>query len=224
MGYCNNQWTSDWTWQKVIDWRSFAGFETQAGGVGEGLLVWGQVVNGQVRVEPAFRVRARPTAPPRLATHQVTVLDAAGAPLVTVPIAAERVDHVEGAEVRHFAVVIPWSEGREAAAAAVAVGLVGSPFPEAVRERDADAVAGRGGVAGEQVAPTAAPEAAVTPAGAEVRVEWNDRAYPLAVIREAGTGVILGFARRSGHVLRTEGRGVEVVLSDGVRSRPAARR
>lgn len=224
MGYCNNQWTSDWTWQKVIDWRSFAGFETQAGGVGEGLLVWGEVVNGQVRVEPAFRVRARPTAPPRLATHQVTVLDAAGAPLVTVPIAAERVDHVEGAEVRHFAVVIPWSEGREAAAAAVAVGLVGSPFPEAVRERDADAVAGRGGVAGEQVAPTAAPEAAVTPAGAEVRVEWNDRAYPLAVIREAGTGVILGFARRSGHVLRTEGRGVEVVLSDGVRSRPAARR
>jgi hypothetical protein len=50
------------------------------------------------------------------------------------------------------------------------------------------------------------------------RVTWNSTAYPMAMVRDASTGALMGFVRRSGDAVVTGGRAVEVVYSDGVRT------
>jgi hypothetical protein len=63
--------------------------------------------------------------------------------------------------------------------------------------------------------PDAVLEAA--PAG-RARVRWNSTAYPMAMVRDAATGQVMGFVRRSGDAVVTGGRSLEIVTSDGVRS------
>ena len=50
------------------------------------------------------------------------------------------------------------------------------------------------------------------------RVTWNSSAYPMAMVRDASTGALMGFVRRSGDAVVTGGRAFEVVYSDGVRT------
>jgi hypothetical protein len=40
----------------------------------------------------------------------------------------------------------------------------------------------------------------------------------MAMVRDASTGALMGFVRRSGDAVVTGGRAVEVVYSDGVRT------
>ena len=51
------------------------------------------------------------------------------------------------------------------------------------------------------------------------RVTWDKGQYSMAVVRDAGSGEIMAFVRNSGDVIVTNGRKVEMVFSDGVRSR-----
>ena len=50
------------------------------------------------------------------------------------------------------------------------------------------------------------------------RVTWNSSAYPMAMVRDASTGALMGFVRRSGDAVVTGGRAIDVIFSDGVRS------
>ncbi|MBU6367599.1 MAG: hypothetical protein KJT01_15405, partial [Gemmatimonadetes bacterium] len=54
-----------------------------------------------------------------------------------------------------------------------------------------------------------------------VRVQWSPAAGAsvMAMVRDADSGAIRGFVRRSGDAVRTDGRRVEVVYSDGVQAR-----
>jgi hypothetical protein len=69
--------------------------------------------------------------------------------------------------------------------------------------------------------PIAMPDPAAsveTVAVGRTRVRWNTTAYPMAMLRDATTGKVIGFVRASGTDIATGGRSLEVVYSDGVRS------
>lgn len=220
MGYCNPTWISDYNWSRVMTYRQSSGFAADASGEGEGLLVWGRVIDGRVTLEPAFRVKAPRTAAAVRATHSVEALDADGNVLLTLPISADRVDHVTTHDERQFAVVVPWTPMLEQALASVRVRDLRSSLMAASRASAASMSAGlrRSGRATAALAmpdPQSALEAA---GGGRVRVRWNKAAYPMAMVRNAANGQILGYVRNPGDVVASSGRTLELVYSDGVRS------
>jgi hypothetical protein len=213
MSYCSNNWISDYNWTAVMNYRSTAGFgaPAQAAVKGEGLLVWGRVIDGRIELEPAFRVQAPITPTARNASHQVELLDDGGAVLGSLPLESSVVDHVEpGHEQRHFAVVLPWSATLEERLAAVRVRDTRVPLRAALQRagvpRAAAAVSG-----GD-------PGATLDRTARRVRVRWDNASYRMAMVRDAATGELMGFVRRNGGEVATGGRATEVVFSDGVRS------
>ncbi|MGV3709819.1 MAG: hypothetical protein ACO1Q7_13375 [Gemmatimonas sp.] len=226
MGYCSNQWVSDYTWTRVMTQRASAGAvaaATMAGIKQEGLLVWGRIVNGKVTLEPAFRVTTRPTAPSATGTHHVQAVDAEGRILADLPFNAERVDHVLSRDERHFAVVLPWSDALENALATIRVSDVRQPLSVGtISSATALASAAEPAAAGRTTArsiqlPAASGNVSVVTA-TRSRVEWNKKNYPMAIVRDANSGEIMAFVRNPGDVIVTNGRAVEMVFSDGVRS------
>ncbi len=219
MGYCNPTWVSDYNWSRVMTSRQASGTVAEASANGEGLLVWGRVVNGTVILEPAFRVKAPRSARPARATHVVEALDANGAVLLNLPIEAERVDHVTDHDERQFSVVLPWTAALEQSLARVRVRDLRSPLLSAARVSPA-AVSPervRGGVNTPLVLPD--PESTLeTVAAGRTEVRWNKGVYPMAMVRDAATGQVMGYVRNPGDAIVNGGRRLEVVYSDGVRS------
>lgn len=236
MSYCSNQWISDYTWSGIMYYRgtstsvadamqrgtkartaggpraSSMGSVHRAGAqVQDGLLVWGRVVNGRIVLEPAFRVRA-PATPVVAGTHRLELLDDAGVAIVDMPLRAERVDHATDRDEQHFAVVLPWTSTLESRLASVRVRDLRSPLRSAARSSSVRAaLRSAQGVIVD-------PQATITSIGRRAAVSWSGDAYQMAMVRDAATGQLMGFVRRSGDSVTTDGRRVEVVLSDGVRS------
>lgn len=225
MGYCNNQWTSDWTWTKVMNYRATSGAVAAASLAGtkqEGLLVWGRIVNGKVMLEPAIRVTSRPTPAAIGGTHRLQALDANGATLLDLPISADKVDHVMDHEELQFAVIVPWNSTLENSLATLRVSDVRQPFSVGTVTSP---MMSRSGVAasisGTRPTAVSMPDAAGvvgTLSATRARIQWNKSAYPMAVARDARTGEIMAFVRNPGDVINTGGRNVELVFSDGVRT------
>ncbi len=229
MSYCSNTWISDYTWSAVMQYRgtssmlaSTSDATTNNGKPTDGLLVWGRVINGRIELEPAFRVRA-PLSPSVQGTHRIELLDDDGTLIGDVGVAATRVDHVSNREERHFAVVLPFSNALASQLASIRVRDVRSPLLSVTR-----ASAVRAQLALQQAARPGLPASASTSADpaaqfnivtrSSTRISWSNRAYTMAMVRDAQSGEVMGFVRRSGDAVVTNGRPVEVVFSDGVRS------
>ncbi len=219
MGYCSPNWVSDYNWGRVMTYRQSAGAVADASVNGAGLLVWGRIVNGTVLLEPAFRITAPRSAASVRPTHVVEALDADGNLLLELPISADRVDHVTDHDERHFAAVVPWTATLEDALTRLRVRDLRSPLVAGTRA-SASAVAERR-VRGAPRLAVAMPDPQVVteaaPAG-RVRVRWDQTRYPMAMVRDAASGQIMGYVRQSGDGVVSGGRRLEVVLSDGVRS------
>jgi len=202
-----------------MTYRQSAGAMADAPSTGAGLLVWGRVVNGTVLLEPAFRITAPRTAASTRPTHMVEALDADGSILLELPISADRVDHVTDREERHFAAVVPWTASLEDALTRVRVRDLRSPLVAATRA-SASAVAERR-VRGAPRLAVAMPDPQVVTEAASagrVRVRWDQTRYPMAMVRDATSGQIMGYVRQSGDGVVSSGRRLEIVVSDGVRS------
>ncbi len=237
MSYCSNNWISDFTWTSVMDYRGTSA--AQASNVAaasssraptDALLVWGRIVNGRITLEPAFRVRA-PLSPIVPGTHRVELLDDTGLRLSDVGVEATRVDHVDDRDERHFAVVLPFSDALAERLSSIRVRDVRSPVLSVTRasavraQLSAQEGAQRAAPGASQQARAAAASAVIDPlaqvsamSARATRVSWSNRAYNMAMLRDAQSGEIMGFVRRSGDAVITNGRAVEVVFSDGVRS------
>jgi hypothetical protein len=218
MGYCNPKWISDYNWTKVMTYRQGSGLVADAGADGDGLLVWGRVVNGNVSLEPAFRVTAPHTAAAARPTHYVDALDAEGNVLLELPIVTDKVDHATAQDVRMFSVILPWSATLEQALAELRVRDIRTPLLSASRA-SANAVGARLSRSTRRTLTMPDPESAVdaAPSG-RMRVRWNAAKYPMAMVRDAATGQVMGYVRRSGDAVVSGGKRLEVVYSDGVRS------
>ena len=220
MGYCTPTWVSDYNWSRVLAYRQSSAIQLEAGATVDGLLVWGRVVDGAVQLEPAFRVTAPVTAASMRPTHRVEAVDSDGNVLFDLPIAAERVDHVTDHEELQFSVVLPWTASLEQALTGVRVRDVRTPLLTSGRTSETAVAAKRS--RSTRSAPALVmpdPEPALEAmANGRTRVRWNSRQYPMAMVRDAATGAVMGYVRRSGDAIVSGGRKLEVVYSDGVRS------
>jgi len=206
MGYCNNEWISDYTYEGVLAWREAqpdvvaADF---AAAVQPCLLVWGRIENGQTVLEPAFQIVTRPSLPARAGAYSVEGRDAAGGRVFHVSFEPEVVaDDPQGG--RHFAFAVPLQPDQ-------AVRL------DAIRL----SVPGRATVSVRAAAGSTAPLDLRTARSAPGRVSlrWDATAHPMVMVRDPVSGQVLSFARGGAADIATDQADLEVQLSNGVLGR-----
>jgi hypothetical protein len=209
MGYCGGtQWISAYHYLRAFNYRTNNPQASMLDAPADGLLVWGRIAGGAVVLEPAFAASA-PRRPPRGNSHVVEALDAAGRILARQSFDAELVADLPG-DARHFAFVLPVSA---AARGQVARLRVRSAAGTSVERQGSMAL--RAGVSALR-APAA--RSVSRPAAHAVRIRWDATGWPMAVVRDANTGVILAFARGGDMTLAASGAELDVTWSDGVQS------
>jgi len=229
MGYCRPRWTSDYTWGAILDWRradpwasgAMAAVAAAEGAPTSGLLIWGVVTASGVTLNPAFALTARPALPAESGPYTLRGVGADGAEVFRLSFAGESPADTDDPAERHFAYFVPLSEERISALGSIEVR---GPQGGAV-QRSTGAGAGPGGAPSQ---PGVLPGVALAPApGGRVAVTWDADRFPMALVRDRDTGQVLGFLR-SGDAAVSAGTlppgSLEVLLSDGVSSRPAAPR
>jgi hypothetical protein len=206
MGYCGNQWISDYTYKGVLAWREsqpdVVGAEF-AGALQPCLLVWGRIENGEPILEPAFQIVTRPSLPARPGSYSVEGRDAAGGGVFRLSFEPEQVAD-DPAGGRHFAFAVPLQPDQAARLDAIRLSV---PGRSAVSVR-ASAV------------PGAALDLRTARTGpGRVSLRWNAAAHPMVMVRDPVSGQVLSFARGGAADIATERADLEVQLSNGVLGR-----
>jgi hypothetical protein len=206
MGYCNNEWISDYTYKAVLNYRSaqpdVATSFAQA--MQPCLLVSGRIVDGQPVLEPAFQIVTRPSLPASTGPYQVEGRALDGSRLFGVSFTPAQVaDDPRGGE--YFAFALPLQPDRAARLDAIRLTAPGRP-PVSLRAAPAAA--------------RAAPDVRIVRLAPDrVSLRWDAAAHPMLLIRDPATGQVLSFAR-GGQAEVTTGRGdLDVQLSNGVAGR-----
>ena len=204
MGYCSNEWISDYTYTGVLNFRAAAS-DVAAASFAQAmqpcLLVWGRIVNGEPVLEPAFQIVTRPSLPRNGGAYRIEGTAADGSPLFglafsPVPVA----DDAHGDA--HFAFAVPLRADRAARLHRVRLSMPGRA-PVTLR-----AAAGAVAVRTTRVAPGV------------VSVRWDAATHPMAMVRDPITGHVLAFARGGRADVVTDRDSLEVQLSAGVGGRP----
>lgn len=218
MSYCAPAWISDYNYENVIAYRDTSSYdvafypaaavagmaaEQPSASRQEVLVVHAGVLDGQLRLSPALRIRAAPVLPAAGGRYTLQGLDGAGAVLFSLSFEPRALDHGGSTQ---FSAAIPVEVARPDRLAVLRV-----TGPEGVVERRP------GGV--QRAPPTVLLEPGQGPPGSLAR--WDTGSYPLAVARDAATGRILGIGHNGRLELPAGPSAVEVTLSDGVRSRRA---
>jgi hypothetical protein len=241
MSYCGPRFASDYTYGATLTRRrtdpvpqgggtgGIASSGPEAGSSGgaldraptaaasHGLLIWGRVGSSGAVLNPAFRLEAPPSLPREGGPHTLRGLAADGRELFRLSFEGDRPDHTLDPRERHFGVFVPLSPAEA----------------NALERIELDSPLGR---AVQVTAPVRLPhvpepelrdpEVTLDPLGdGRVRLRWNGERFPMAMLRDPATGLVVGFAR-DGSMVLPGGRGeaLDVILSDGVRSGPARQR
>ena len=215
MAYCNPVWISDYTYQKVLEFRGGTGGFLAGGAedtplaaplsaAKECLLVRGLVQeDGQVELLPSFRTRALPSVLPAGGDYSLSCLDAQGTTLFTTPLALMEVGCSPRGRERHFVVALPLEAPVLEAIAGLSVLTAGR------------IMTGRNGLPKAARLTPVAPEARRLAAD-RVQVRWDATLHPAALIRDADTGEVIAILGGGSQALITTAKRIEVVLSDGV--------
>jgi hypothetical protein len=206
MGYCNNEWISDYTYSAVLDYRgTHADVENGfAQAMQPCLLVWGRIADGQPVLEPAFQVVTRPSLPAVPGPYSVEGKAADGSSIFRVSFAPDPVadDPAAGAQ---FAFAVPLQPDR-------AERLVAMHLAERGR-RIASMRASAGAI------PATVRVEARRLGGGRVGLRWDASAHPMLMVRDPVTGEVLSFARGGRSEIVTDRGELDLQLSSGVRGR-----
>jgi hypothetical protein len=209
MGYCDPKWISDYTYRGVLNYLlapSLPQTSVASQDVQPCLLVWGHVRNGELALEPAFQLATRPSLPARPGPYSLEARADDGTILVALSFAPEEIADARQ-DQQNFIFAVPLSTARAARLSSIRV-------------------AGRGREAVMSAAITATP--GVQPretadvrrvAGGRVSLRWDSRAHPMVMVRDPDTGQVLSFARGGDTQLSTQKGQVDLLFSDGVKSR-----
>ncbi len=217
MGYCDPKWIGDYTYKAVLNYLLSPSFSASgiAAPVSQAaqpcLLVWGYVRNGEMVLEPSFQVNTRPRLPRRPGPYRVEARAGDGSSLFAFSFAPGEIADAPGTQ-QSFVFAVPISD--PAAARLTTLRLSGRGR-EVVRRALQDPASGARLRTG--VKPSAAEARRV--GGGQIGVRWDARAHPMVMIRDTETGEILSFARGGSVQVPSLKREVDLVLSDGVKSR-----
>ena len=205
MGYCSNQWISDYTYEGVLAYRQSAPDVAAdfAQAMQPCLLVWGRIEDGQPVLEPAFQVVTRPSLPARSGPYSVEGRDAAGGRVFHVSFTPETVaDDPHGGQ--HFAFAVPLQPDRSARLDAIRLSV---PGRATVSLRTAAA----SGAALDLRTARSGP--------GRVSIRWDAAVHPMVMVRDPATGQVLSFAHGGSAEIATDRTDLEVQLSDGIAGR-----
>lgn len=199
MSYCPTQWVSDYTFEGVLSFRTPAPSPVVATQAAQPvMLVWGNVDGGKVTLEPAFQITARPSMPNKRGPWVLVARDADGAVLFS-----HSFDMTEVADVP-----------RPGAAFSFAL-PIDSQVADRVHSLRLTGPAGQAERVGRaRVAPGTVGRERSTD---RITMRWDRNAFPAALLRDTRTGRILSIVR-NGQLSVTPEPGLELVLSDGVRT------
>ena len=211
MGYCSPDWVSDYTYKGIMTFRETHPVVASATSVRApepGLLLWGHISSGGMVLEPAFDVVAPVRLPSRSGANRIEGLADDGSVLFSFAFDGDAVDHARPQD-RHFAFVVPRSalQGR----ALGTLRLVANGRTAELRSTSASA--------GSLSAQSAQSPLVRRSAANTARLTWSDPAVRGVLVRDARTGDVLAIARGGAAKLETTSPDVELVISDGVRSR-----
>jgi hypothetical protein len=209
MGYCSTQWISDYVYVSELTYRQNSPIgdfvpDVQGDQVpGDGLLIWGRIVDGQIILEPAFRIPANQNvATPGPYTWEAR--DGAGRMLSSVSFSAPEVADTDGASVQMFSFVVPLhadvlaaiqtmhvkSGSQELARRSVAV-TASAEFENAIHMTDLP--------------------------GNALQITWDAERYPLLMLRDARNGEVRGFVRGGNAQIQAAPREIVVHPPDAAR-------
>jgi hypothetical protein len=204
MGYCGNQWISDYTYVGMLDWITSPNrgptLPSVAGAEQPSLLVWGRISGGDIVLEPAFEVNVRPAAIAP-GPHRIAALDENGVELFATSFAGERIADLPG-EPETFAFHVPLSALRGRTLASLKLTANGRTATN---------------VASADVA--ADPNAVLTRVNARfARIRWDAARFPVVMVRDPDTGQVLSFARGGDMTVATSKNALDLNFSNRVRS------
>ena len=212
MGYCTTPWISDYHYGRILAARApTVVADAVPAPMTSTLVLGGMVSPDSLRLAPVFAVQGRPS-PPAPGAHVVEGFAGDGSLLFRVPFSGEQTDHGDPS-VRYFTFVMALPESDVARLARV--DLVSGGRRQSVRSG--------GGVSRLRL--TAGADAAASAgvtlgavSAAELEIAWDARQWPAILVRDPRTGALLAIGRGGRARVATRLRGVELVLSDGVRS------
>jgi hypothetical protein len=225
MSYCGPRFASDYTFEATLARMRTDPAPAEGGAppaaaasrpAGPGLLLWGRIHADRVVLNPAFQVEAPASLPDRGGPHEVRGLAADGRELFRLSFQGGHPAHSPDPEERHFAFVLPIAPDQVEALDRIELR---SPRGQAVR-RSAETR-----IPGAPEEELRAPRVSLDRAVADrMELRWEGERFPMAMLRDRETGRVVGFASEGEASLLDPDRrldNVEILLSDGVRSRPA---
>jgi hypothetical protein len=216
MGYCKPQWISDYNYRAVLNYFTGPNFFVTSADVNPSvqpcLLVWGHIANGELVLEPAFQITTRPRLPSRPGPYSLEARADDGTTLFALSFTPDEVADARQSQ-QNFVFAVPLSEtnaarlsslhvagrGREVVSSAASPAPTTGARPQMVTQSDL--------VQLRRVA------------GARLSLRWDSQAHPMIMVRDAATGKVLSFARGGDAQVLTRNGKVDLVLSDGVKSR-----
>jgi hypothetical protein len=209
MGYCSNQWISDYTYRGVLDYRAVSPSVTSAfsQAVQPCLLIWGRIVDGQPMLEPAFEVITRPSLPAHGGPYTVEGRDDAGTRVFSLSFTPEQVaDDPRGDQ--HFSFAVPLRSERAIQVAALRMAGGGRETTTRRSYRmTAQTLSGPFAIEARRSAP------------GRVALRWDASSHPMVMVRDASTGEVLSLARGGAAQLFTDRTDLDLVVSNQVQSR-----
>jgi len=212
MGYCNNNWISDYVYKNELAHRASNDPVTPSPDIAAdnsaqgGLLVWGRIENGKMILEPAFRL---PIASAKLRTGNYLwqARDAQGQVLASVPFdAPEIADLPEGISIRNFAFVVPMSTEILGRVKSLHVSREGVELARQTQSTVAAFAA--------QEAPN--PVEIQPLANHSLQLSWDAAKFPVLMLQDARTGEVRGFVRGGKATLRDVPEEIDIHYSGGV--------
>lgn len=210
MSYCVPAWVSDFNYKGIMSYRETSPFDAGASQahVEPGLLVWGRITRDSVILEPAFEVNAPPSLPPAAGPFRIEATAEDGTPAFALSFEGSPVDHGRGAHDRQFAFVVP-----QRAFAGRALSALRLSAPGRVAELRSSARTR------QELARLDSRSLRVRRRAGDALLTWSNASIRGALVRDAQTGDVLTIARTPSSRLGTSTREVDIVVSDGVRSR-----
>ncbi len=212
MGYCPNQWISDYVYTSELNYRQGLSFDVVSADVVNGtssqeaLLVWGRIENGNVILGPAFKVAATGIAP-QPGPYVWQAKDALGQVLMTLPFDAPEVADLPDSSLRMFSFVAPMSADTMSRISSVHLSKDGKELTRATAASGAAPMLGARAVVRQQFLPNH-----------KMQFSWDAARSPMVMLRDAKTGEVRGFLSGGNATIEDAPDDLEVQFSDGIHS------